>query len=78
MDLTSDEVLERVGLTPDDLVDENWTACQRVGDAVHYLGIAGLLAPSATGVGRVLAVFEPHLLPGQLRVVGSSEFDKSP
>lgn len=78
MDLTSDEVLERVGLTPDDLVDENWTACQRVGDAVHYLGIAGLLAPSATGVGRVLAVFEPHLRPGQLRVVGSSEFDKSP
>lgn len=78
VDVTSSEALDEVGLTPDDLVDDNWAACQRVGNAVNYLGIAGLLAPSASGVGRVLTVFEPHVRPGQLRLLGTSEIGHPP
>jgi len=68
MDLTTPVALDAVGLTNDDIADPDWSACQRVGNAVQYLGIAGLLAPSATGVGHVLAVYEPHLRAGQLHL----------
>lgn len=37
--------------------------CQQVGEAAHYLGLEGILAPSATGKGKgtVLAVFFDRL-----------------
>jgi len=75
IDLTDPGALNAVGLGEDDLVDPDWTACQRVGNAVQYLGIAGLLAPSATATGNVLAVFEPHVRSGQLTVVTSTRLD---
>jgi RES domain-containing protein len=31
--------------------------CQQIGETAHYLGLEGLLAPSAAGKGTVLAVF---------------------
>lgn len=43
--LTSAEDLDAVGLNVDHLTDSDWSACQHVGNAVHYLGIASLLAP---------------------------------
>lgn len=77
VDLTQPAALEAVGLTRDDLSDDDWSACQAVGDAVHYLGITALLAPSATGDGHVMAVFEPHLRAGQLAVVSTTELPAS-
>jgi RES domain-containing protein len=76
VDLTQPAALDAVGLTLDDVQDTDWSACQRVGNAVQYLGIAGLLAPSATGVGLVLAVFEPHVRIGQLSVLGSEMINR--
>lgn len=66
IDLTSTEALDHVGLTLDDVQDDDWTACQAVGQAAHFLGMAGVAAPSATGVGLVIAAFEDRLTTGQL------------
>jgi RES domain-containing protein len=69
VDLASPAALDAVGLTSEDLVDDDWTACQVVGNAVQYLGITALFAPSTTGAGNVVAVYEPHLRPGQLELI---------
>ncbi|WP_395152384.1 RES family NAD+ phosphorylase [Ilumatobacter sp.] len=60
VDLTDSARLGEVGLETDDLTNEDWGACQLVGDAIDTLGLGGLLAPSATGRGTVLTVFVRH------------------
>jgi RES domain-containing protein len=60
VDLVDPSSLESVGLHSHDLSSESWEACQVVGDAADTLGLGGLLAPSATGVGSVLTVFVRH------------------
>lgn len=35
--------------------------CQQIGESAHHLGLEGILAPSATGEGVVLAVFFDRL-----------------
>jgi RES domain-containing protein len=35
--------------------------CQQIGESAHHLGLEGILAPSATGEGAVLAVFFDRL-----------------
>ncbi len=58
LDLRADAALEHVGLNLTDIADLDWTACQSVGHAAWFLGLGGVLAPSATGDGLVLAAFE--------------------
>lgn len=58
LDLRDAEALEQLGLTAGDVADEDWTACQAVGHAAWFLGLGGVLAPSASGAGFVLAAFE--------------------
>jgi hypothetical protein len=41
-----------------------WEPCQRVGLAAHQLGLHGIIAPAATGLGLTLALFE-HNLPAE-------------
>ena len=69
VDLRTDEALAIVGLDQDALVHDDWARCQAVGQAVDYLGFGGLLAPSATGHGFVLAVYERHAHHGEVSVV---------
>lgn len=52
---------ETVGLSDHDLAGDDLGACQAVGEAAQYLGREGILAPSATGSGDVLAVFSDRL-----------------
>lgn len=66
LDLQTDQALAQVGLERGDIADDDWTACQAVGQAAHFLNYAGVLAPSASGVGLVLAAFENRAAPGQL------------
>lgn len=66
LDLTKVEALDHVGLTLEDVEGDDWTACQAVGEAVHFLALAGVAAPSATGVGLVVAAFEDRIKAGQL------------
>jgi hypothetical protein len=39
----------------------DYARCQRIGRVAHQLGIHGIIAPAATGLGETLAVFELHL-----------------
>jgi RES domain-containing protein len=74
LDLTADGALDHVGLTPEDVGDDDWLPCQAVGEAAHFLGVAGIAAPSATRLGIVLAAFENRVGPGQLTVLQSKPF----
>lgn len=67
VDLTTDEILDAVGLTPDDVTDDDWTACQAVGNAVQYLGVQALRAASATGDGHILAPTNPTSTPDSFK-----------
>ncbi len=75
VDLRSPAALASVGLTLADIEADSWTDCQDVGAAVELLGYTGLVAPSATGVGDVYAVFETRLDPE--RVTVTSHHDMS-
>jgi len=63
LDLRSADDLAAVGLAVADLEGDDWDPCREIGDAAHKLELEGLLAPSATGVGDILAIFELHLRP---------------
>jgi len=77
LDLRDNDALQYVGLSLDDIRDDDWTACQTVGHAAFFLELAGVVAPSATEEGLVVALFETRLLPGQLRVVESAPLTES-
>lgn len=68
LDLRDHENLSRVGLSPEDLEGPHGP-CQQVGQAAHQLGLHGILAPAATGLGETLALFERHLDSGELPVL---------
>lgn len=74
LDLSDPNALERVGLTTADLTDDDWTACQAVGHAAWFLGFQGILAPSASGTGVVLAAYEGRLDLHQLTITKSEPF----
>lgn len=63
LDLTEDGVRDQVGIAVGDLMTEvgDYAACHRIGVAAHQLGLHGILAPAATGLGQTLAVFERRL-----------------
>jgi RES domain-containing protein len=66
LDLRSEERLAQVSLTLLDVERPDAHSCQLIGDAAHYLGSEGILAPSATRIGTVLAVFLDRLKPGSI------------
>jgi RES domain-containing protein len=63
LDLRSEAAQLRVALSDDDLMSGvgDYEACQTVGRVAHQLGLHGIIAPSATGLGETLALFEQHL-----------------
>jgi RES domain-containing protein len=61
LDLRTLESLRGVGLDPASIRGGDMLPSQRVGDAAHKLGFEGVLAPSATGIGETLVVFELKL-----------------
>ena len=61
LDLRAPEALRAVGLDLAVIRGGDMVPCQRVGDAAHKLGFEGILAPSATGVGETLVIFELKL-----------------
>lgn len=72
--LTIGGALAAVGLSSEALVGP-FEPCQRVGDAASTLGFGGVLAPSASGSGEVLAVFSRNAHHGELYVVRSASVE---
>lgn len=64
LDLREADARAAVGLTEAHISSDNLAPCQAVGEAAHYLGREGVIAPSATGAGAVLAVFFDRLAAG--------------
>lgn len=75
LDLTTPDPLHHVGLDLEDITDDDRTACQTIGEAAHFLGFGGVVAPSATGAGIVIAAFEDRVHPGQLTVLATTPLD---
>lgn len=61
LDATNPAVRRGIGIDLDLLVAPEWTICQEIGTVFHALGAQGILSPSATGVGEVLALFIQNL-----------------
>jgi RES domain-containing protein len=71
LDLRDAGALAYVGLSDDDIRDDDWTACQAVGHAAWFLDLEGVIAPSATGEGLVVAAFETRVPPGALTLAST-------
>lgn len=63
LDLRPQEVLDTLGIG-EAIRGDDMQQTQAIGEAAHYLGIEGLLAPSATSVGDILPVFFDRLAAG--------------
>jgi RES domain-containing protein len=64
-----------VSLTVDDLRTDpgDHARCQRIGKVAHQLGLHGIIAPAATGLGETLAIFELHLPPQEQPILVAEE-----
>ena len=74
-DLTTPECLAETGLRPADIAAPDWSKCQQIGEAVALTGLGGLRAPSATGIGHVIVLFESNLPAGRVRVIQAEQLD---
>ena len=75
LDMTSPEAASATGLGLQEIASDDWGPCQEVAQAAHFLQFQGIRAPSTSGSGTVLVVFEDRLPLGHLRV--SSQEDLS-
>ncbi len=67
------------GLSNSALAAENPVQYRGIGECAHYCGREGILAPSATGQGDVLAIFFERLRPdSEVRDVGSTGWVAAP
>jgi len=75
LDLRDPTNLSRVRLTMENLTTDpgHYVRCNRVGHAAHQLGLHGVIAPAATGMGETLALFEDHLPPEESPILSASE-----
>lgn len=64
LDLSTDEALDVFGLNLEGLAATDLAHCQAIGEAAQYAGREGIMAPSATGAGKIIAVFWDRLQPG--------------
>lgn len=63
LDLTDTGHVHALNVNAADLVSDDLTVCQALGDAAHYLGTEAVLAQSAAGAGLALAIFTDRLGP---------------
>jgi RES domain-containing protein len=63
LDLTDPRVRETLGVSDDDLIGDDFTRCQALGEAARAAGFEGVLAPSAALAGEVILVVFPSGTP---------------
>jgi RES domain-containing protein len=73
IDLSEATLLERVGLTDDDLASDDHTACQEVGAAIDWLEYDGLLVLSARSDALNLVIYPAHRSPDAMFSSGDGE-----
>jgi RES domain-containing protein len=78
LDLREADARRAVDLSDRQLRGDDPGPCQEIGEAAHYVGLEGILAPSAAGPGTVLAIFLERLRPGSLLEPLSSETWETP
>lgn len=81
LNLTDVVTRELVGLTAADLGSAigDYERCCEVGAAAFELGLKGVLAPAATGLGETLALYDEHLDAGEIpRIVRQETWDGLP
>ncbi|MYG94719.1 MAG: RES family NAD+ phosphorylase [Acidimicrobiia bacterium] len=61
LDLLDDSTLSKIGVDRDDLIRDDLTLTRQIGEAAHEHQFQAILAPSATGVDQVLAIFTENL-----------------
>lgn len=74
LDLTDSDTLGHLGLSPEQLVDEDRSVTQQIGEISHQFGFQAVLNASATGVDAVLAVFIDNLHSGRLDFAVEAEW----
>lgn len=73
LDISTEANLAAVGLTSKEIASDDRSDCQEIGKLAHYLGLQGIVAPSATGNGLTIAVFEPTVRPSQLKLLSTRQ-----
>ena len=68
LDLTDATTRDALGLAPTDLIRDDHSYTQDIGEAAHEHGFQAVRAPSATGVDEILAIFPENLAGAVLRV----------
>lgn len=77
LDLTNPALLEQLGLHEDDLIGDDYEACQEIAAVARDVGFDGVLSPSAALPGqRTLVVF--HDAMGKLQQIGPERIRQAP
>ena len=72
LDLTDRDQLRALGVTNNDLVSNDYTACRRVGGTAEWAGYQAIIVPSARSMGANLVVFPRKAPPDfEIRIVSS-------
>jgi RES domain-containing protein len=75
LDLTVAAARRALAIELTDIEDSDRARCQEVGEAAAYIGLQGVVAPSATRAGVVIAVFERNIRQGQLTLIATKPLD---
>lgn len=79
IDLRIDEHAVTLNLDRGPMAADDPSACQLVGEAAHHAGFEAVLAPSATGIGYIVAVYLDRMLPGSVvKDVASVRWEEAP
>lgn len=81
LDLRDPASLQRVGLSHVALTSDvgDYDACQRVAQAAHQLDLRGVIAPSSSGLGETLALFEEKFEPAEYpTIISVARWDTLP
>jgi RES domain-containing protein len=79
LDLRSSQAREHLDLSNSALAAEDPVRCREIGECAHYCGREGILAPSATGQGDVLAIFFERLrADSEVRDIGFTDWAAVP
>jgi RES domain len=81
LDLRERASRDAIGLTIADLCSEvgDYGACHHIGQAAHELGLHGVIAPAASGLGETVAIFEDQLSENeQPRLVDEQTWESLP